>query len=118
MRPALTIQDVVATFELLKNIVHPDGDNEGDPINSSNVYNSLSLNDQTLVDQAEDVAREYMRKEGDEGDEPNRRSITELGKKGYPAELHPDQYDRYRLVGYVEVGDWRLDVSDPKQRVE
>lgn len=113
MLPPPTIKDVVAALEPLKNVVRPDGDNEGDPINLPDIYNNLSSNDQALVDQAEEVTREYMRKPGDEGDVPNSRSITELNKNGYPASLQTDQYDPYKLVGGVEIGDWRLDVSDP-----
>ena len=113
MFPPPTIKDVVAAIEPLKNIARPRGDNEGESINSPNVYNSLSSNAKALVDHAENVTYEYMRKAGEEGDEPNRRSITELSKKGYFASLNADQYDSSRLVGGVEVGDWYLDVSDP-----
>ena len=113
MHPPPTIKDVIAALEPLKNIVRPEGDNEGAPINSPEIYNNLLSNDQTLVDHAEEVTRKYMRKAGDEGDVPNIRSITELNKKDYPASLNTDQNDPYRLVGGVEVGNWRLDVSDP-----
>lgn len=113
MHPSPTIKDVVTTLEPLKNIVRPDGDNEGVPINSPDIYNKLSSNDKALVKQAENAAREYMRKAGDMGNEPNARSITELNKKGYHSSLQTDQYNPDRLVGFVEIENWRLDVSDP-----
>jgi hypothetical protein len=112
MFPPPTIKDVLAALEPLKDIERPEGDNEGEAINSPDVYNSLSSKDRSLVDHAEEVAREYMRKPGHEGLEPNKRAITELNKKGYSAALNVDQYDPYKLVGRVDIGDWRLDVSD------
>jgi len=108
-----TKNDVIAALEELQNISRPDGDNEGEPINSPAVYNNLSQENQERVDHAEETAKEYLRKPGDEGDEPNRRSITELNKAGFRSSLGQDQYDPYRLVGDIEVGDWKLDVSDP-----
>lgn len=118
MYPPPTIKDVVTALEPLRNIVRPDDDNVGLSINSPAVYNSLSANNQSLVDHAVEVTYEYMRKAGDEGDEPNRRSITELNKRGYSASLHTDQYDPCILVGYVESGDWRLDVSDSSPEID
>lgn len=114
MHPSPTIKDVVATLELLKNIVRPDGDNEGIPINSPDIYNKLSSKDKALVEQAVEITHEYTRKAGDKGDEPNTRSITELNRKGYQSTLQTDQYNPSRLVGFVEIGNWRLDVSDPR----
>jgi hypothetical protein len=112
MYPPPTIRDVVAALEPLKNIARPYGDNEGAAINSPDVYNSLSSNEQALVYHAENITREYTRQAGDVGDERNRRSITELKKKGFPASLQTDQDDPDKLVGGVEVGEWRLDLSD------
>lgn len=111
-------KEVVAALEALRDIERPEGDNEGDPINSSSVYPFLSPQDQAKVDHAEQVANEYMRRPGDEGDEPNKRALTELSKAGFPAYLGPDQYDPYRLVGVVKVGDWELNVSDPSNQRE
>ena len=108
-----TKKDVIAALQALENIERPDGDNEGDAINSDTVYPYLSPQQQELVDHAEAVTKEYVRKQGDEGDEPNNRSLTELSKAGYPANLNTDQDDPYRLVGSVTVSDeWKLDVSD------
>ena len=114
--PPPTKKDVVAALQALQDIERPEGDNEGDPINSSTVYPYLSPQNQALVDHAEQLTNEYVRKPGDEGDEPNRRALTELKKAGFSAYLGPDQYDPYRLVGDVKVGDWTLDVSDPNSQ--
>lgn len=111
-------KDVVTALEALRNIERPEGDNDGDPINSRSVYPYLSAPDQAKVDHAEQVTKEYVRKLGDEGDEPNRRSLTELSKAGFPAYLGPDQYDPYRLVGDVKVGEWTLNLSDPNNQRE
>lgn len=112
--PPPTKKDVVRALQALGGIERPDGDNEGDAINSDSVYPYLSPEQQNLVDHAETVLKEYVRKLGDEGDEPNRRSLTELNNSGYPANLHADQHDPCRLVGRVTVNEeWELDVSDP-----
>lgn len=111
-------KEVVAALEALRDIERPQGDNEGDSINSSSVYPYLSPEDQAKVDHAEQVTKEYVRKLGDEGDEPNKRSLTELKKAGIHAYLGPDQYDPYRLVGDVKVGDWDLNISDPNNQRE
>jgi hypothetical protein len=107
------IKDVVEALESLKNIERPYGDNEGDPINSPDVYNELQPDDKELVDRVEVMLQEYIRKPGDLGEEPNKRALTELEKHGYPASLNHDQYNPDRLVGHVEVGDWTIDLSDP-----
>lgn len=111
--PPPTKKDVVVALQALQDIERPEGDNEGDPINSSTVYPYLSRQDQALVDRAEQITNEYVRKQGDEGEEANKRSLTELKKVGFSADLGPDQYDTYRLVGGVEVGGWTLNLSDP-----
>lgn len=108
-----SITDVVEALDALKNIERPDGDNEGDPINSQSVYGHLSPEQQELVDNAERVASDYLRKQGDEGKEPNNRAITELKKHGYEASLNADQYEHDRLVGHVKVDGWVVDINDP-----
>ena len=111
--PPPTKKDVVEALQALESIERPDGDNEGDAINSDSVYPHLSAEQQDLVDHAENVTKEYVRKPSDEGDETNQRSLTELDKSGYPASLNTDQYDPNRLVGNITVSDeWKLDVSD------
>jgi len=112
MFPPPTITDVLAALEPLREIKRPEGDNEGEAINSPEVYNSLSSKDRANVDHAEEVVREYVRKPGNDGDEPNKRAITELNKKGIPATLNADQYDPYKLVGRVDIGEWHLELSD------
>ena len=116
--PPPTKKDVVVALQALQDIERPEGDNEGDPINSPTVYPYLSRQDQALVDHAEQITNEYVRKQGDEGEEANQRSLTELKKAGFSADLGPDQCDPYRLVGGVEVGDWTLNLSDPNNSPE
>jgi hypothetical protein len=111
--PPPTKKDVVTALQALQDIQRPKGDNEGDPINSSTVYPYLSQRNQELVDHAAQITNEYVRKTGDEGEEANRRSLTELTNEGFHADLGPDQYDPSRLVGGVEVGNWKINLSDP-----
>lgn len=112
-----TKKDVIAALQALENIERPQGDNEEDAINSKAVYPYLSTQQQELVEHAENVVKKYVRKPGDEGDEPNSRSLTELNNAGYRVNLNTDQYDPSRLVGSVTVGDkWKLDVSDPNSQ--
>jgi len=103
---------VVAALDQLRQISRPHGDNEGDAINDPSVYNDLSREDQKRVDHAEAVAGKYLRKIGDEGEEANARSISELRKAGYPTNLQPAQYQQDRLVGDIKVGSWTLNISD------
>jgi hypothetical protein len=108
-----TKKDVIAALQNLKGIERPYGDNEGDPINSPGIYSNLSAKDRELVDVAEDTTFRYLRKAGDEGDEPNQRAITELRKSGFDTSLNKGQYDQDRLIGEVKIDDkWTLDVSD------
>lgn len=79
--PHPTKKEVIAALQALQDIERPEGDNEGDSINSPTVYPHLSPQDRALVDHAEKITKEYVRKRGDEGDEPNRRSLTELRKR-------------------------------------
>jgi len=112
--PPPTKKDAVEALQALESIERPYGDNKGEEINSASVYPYLAPEEQELVDHAVTVIKEYLRKPGDEGDEPNQRSLTELRKAGYPARLNADQYDPDRLVGRVTVNEeWTLDVSDP-----
>ena len=102
----LTIHDAAEALDALTRIERPEGDTEGDAINSPGVYKSLSKDHKDLVDSAEKVAGDYLRQSG-------QRALTELNKRGYKSSFNPDQYDPDRLVGHVTVGDWLLDVSDP-----
>lgn len=106
-----TIHDVIGALAPLEKIERPDADNEGCAINSNSVYPYLSSEEQKLVDNAEKVLDEYTRKHGT----PNKRSITELKKHGFDADLYEDQYDPDRLVGMVKLedSDWSLNISDP-----
>jgi hypothetical protein len=104
-----SIDDVRRVLKEVEGIERPDADNEGDPLNSPSVYNYLPSKDQEKVDRAEEVLRDYVR---DPAGEPNRRAITQLNKNGFHAHFNRDQYDPYRNVGSVGVGEWEIDVSD------
>ena len=107
-----TKKDVITALKSLEVIKRPDGDNEYDSINSTTVYPYLSQKEQALVDHAEQITNEYVRKQGQLGDKPNQRSLTELTNAGFDATLGQDQDDPCRLVGNVAVGEWTLDISD------
>jgi hypothetical protein len=116
--PPPTKNDVVRALLAIKDIERPYGDNEGDPINSPSVLPKLTPSQQELVEDAESILKEYVRQPGDEGSDPNRRSLTELNKAGFRSSLGPDQYEPDRLVGQVEVGDWSLDLSDISRQTD
>lgn len=116
--PKPTINDVTEALEAFKNITIPEGDFEGDAVNSPYLYQSLSVKDQKIVDHAEHVVSEYVRKPGDFGDEANARSLTEMRKRGFPVSLNPDQYEHDRLVGIAESHGLILDLSDPSTNAE
>jgi hypothetical protein len=110
-----TINDVTKALDALAHITIPDGDFEGDPVNSPYLYRSLSGRDQDIVDRVEQLVSEYVRKPGDYGDEVNARSLTEIRKRGYIVNFNPDQYDPERLVGHVEAHGRIVDLSDPSR---
>lgn len=89
-------------------IPRPYGDNEGDPINGASVYPYLSPEHQAIVDDALELLHAYTRVAG----EPNNRAITYLCRRGYKAALNADQYDPYRVVGFVNTENWVIDLSD------
>ena len=110
-----SIDDVRQALKEVEDIECPDADNEGEPLNSPSVYNYLSPEDQEKVDQAVEVVGDYVR---NPAGEPNKRSITTLNKNGFSAHFNRDQYDPYRYVGSVTVGEWEIDVSDPSSGEE
>ncbi|MGM0952262.1 MAG: hypothetical protein ACQEW7_04705 [Pseudomonadota bacterium] len=103
------INEVVAALESLRDIRRPDGDNEGDPINSTSVYGQLSRELQERVDEVERLVSEYLLP----GGEPQTNALYELRARGYEADLGPGQYEPDRTVGGVKVGEWTLDLSEP-----
>ncbi|MXS83770.1 hypothetical protein [Nitrosomonas oligotropha] len=118
-------EDVIEALEELRKIkIQPDLLNrEDNVINSPEVYQTLTSDDQERVDFAEEIAKEYLRKPlpDGEGDKPNRNAINELNNAGFNAYLGEDpeiQYDPdhpnpNRLVGFVEVDGKKLDIGDP-----
>lgn len=110
MHPRPTKKEVISTLEALEDIPRPEGDNEGDSINSPDIYNALTPENQERVDQAEKITSEYLR---NHQGEPNNRAIKELNKAGFRSFLQTDQCDSDKLVGRVRTEEWELDVSDP-----
>lgn len=106
----ITIDDVASALNNLKTIERPYGDNEGSAINSPSVYDYLSVDEQQLIDNSVQIVRDYI---CNTGSEPNRRAIAVLNHRGYCTYFNQDQYDPYRFVGSVSVGDWLVDISDP-----
>ncbi len=102
-----TKDEVIRALKALQAIEQPEGDNEGDPLNAPNVYSRLSIEDQDKVDQAERLAKEYTRKDSDDGrvESPNSRSLTALTNNNFPASLSHYQYDPDYLVGSIEITD-------------
>ncbi|RZG16102.1 hypothetical protein EXT47_08470 [Pseudoalteromonas sp. CO342X] len=110
-----SIDDVRQALKEVEDIERPDADNEGDPLNSPSVYDYLSPENQEKVDHAVEVVCDYVR---NSAGEPNKRSITTLNNNGFSAHFNQDQYDPYRYVGSVTVGEWEIDVSDPSSGEE
>jgi hypothetical protein len=111
MYPPPTLNDACFVLQQLDSIPRPDGDNEGDAINSDSVYYALEPHHQQIVDHAYTVVCAYTREPG--GMEANTRAVNALTRRGYPTYLGPDQYDAYRLVGTAETENWCLIISDP-----
>lgn len=112
-----TKAEVVQALEALVDIPRPNGDNENAAINSEIILVRLSESHREKVESAESLVMAYTRRSSDSpysAEEVDKRSITELNKAGYEAHLNQDQCDPYRLCGTIQVGDWSLDISDPK----
>ena len=105
-----TIKDVASVLEPLLTIERPYGDNEGCAINSLSVYDYLSVDEQRVINHAIQVVRDYV---SDGGGEPNRKAIAVMNRRGYCTSFGQDQYNPYRFVGSVLVGEWSVDISDP-----
>ena len=105
----ITITDVSNALEAIRPIVRPDADNEGQPINGDSVYSYLSSAEQQIVDIAVDTVNSYVRVSGDEIDN---RAIAHMNRRGYYTSLQSHQYEPYKLTGYVDVGEWVIDLSD------
>jgi hypothetical protein len=104
-----TFKTVKAVLDEIDSIECPDGNNDGDPINSDTVYPLLKPEDQRKVEAA-GIVHEYVR---NYDGTPNRRAINTLIRNGFPASFNESQEDPLRNVGRVETDDWVIDVSDP-----
>ena len=105
-----TLHDVRDAFAPLRDIKRPAGDNEGDPLDAPSVYDRLPPEHQDWIDFAKETGRGYVL---DAAGDVNRRAVTALCRSGFPTSIGPDQYDALRNVGHVQIGDWRLTLSDP-----
>ena len=103
--------EVCAALKPLASIKRPYGDNEHLPINHAAIKDKLSGNEREAVEHVEALIFNYVRN-ADGG--PNRRAINTLARNGFPASLNPGQYDHSRFFGTISVGDWYLNVSDPR----
>lgn len=110
MYPPPTIKDVLRALKPLARIPRPEGDNEGDAINSESVMRDLTPTQREIVIFAEEILQEYTRYSDGQ---PNRRSTNTLTKNGFPTSLNDDQFDPSRVVGRITVGEWDVDLSDP-----
>lgn len=109
--------EVVEALKALVDIQRPHGDNEGAAINSVAIFPYLSEEEKNLVEEAEKLAIAYTRRPVDRPDcdeDVDRRAINELRRAGFDTHLNASQEDPYRLVGHIQVADWRLDISDPE----
>jgi hypothetical protein len=70
-----TIQAICSALKPIERIPRPEGDNDGDPINSDTVYPYLSIAHQQQVRYAEELLYDYTRTSDGQ---PNRRAINTL----------------------------------------
>ena len=110
MNRPITLQDVRDALAPLAYIKRPYGDNEGEPLDDPSVYDLLSDKQQASIDFAKVIVRDYvLYSDG----YVNKRAVTTLCKSGFPTSIGPDQYDALRNVGQIQIGTWRLTLSDP-----
>jgi hypothetical protein len=108
--PTLTIRDVIQAIKPLAKIPRPDGDSDGDCLNSPTIIRALSQEHRAQVEHAVDVLHEYTRETDGQS---KRKSVNTLTRNGFPASLHEAQGDPMRNVGRVQIGEWEVDISDP-----
>ncbi|TXG98267.1 MAG: hypothetical protein E6R08_05115 [Nevskiaceae bacterium] len=105
-----TLRAVQSSLKALAKIERPQGDNHHLSINHPDILGGLSSRDGQLAETAASLLFDYVR---DANGDADRRSINALTRHGHRASLAPDQDDRCRMVGYVQVEEWRVNVSDP-----
>lgn len=99
-----TLSDVKKALQKIESIEVPNSDCDGMPINHPDTYNYLSREDQESVDNAEILAKKYLKK--------GKRAITELNKSGFKTYYGQSQHNPDSNDGSVTIGNWELDVSD------
>lgn len=105
-----TFREAKISLKAVAKIERPEGDNHHLNLNHREIVDALASDQQANVEEAQKVLHEFVRNADGEA---NRRAINTLIRNGFPANLGPDQYDPYRMVGHVQVGEWRIDLSDP-----
>jgi hypothetical protein len=108
-------RDAISALKGLEKVEVPEGgDVDGDALNSPGVLRKLSPEDRQLVLDYTGILYDYLRKDGQNGPEENRRGINAINRTGlYHASLNSAQYDQSQLVGRVGNGDFHVDISDP-----
>lgn len=89
----------------------PEGDNEGEALNSPEVFAELSEADADRVTEAVDLAREIVEQGG-------ARITEKLRTRGFTCSFGPGEADHFRMEGSIHLGGdtehW-LDLSDPRE---
>lgn len=110
MNRPTTIQDVRDALAPLADMKRPDGDNDGESLDDPSVYDPLPGEQQASIDFAKVTVRDYVL---DSAGDVNKRAVTTLCKSGFPTYIGPDQYDALRNIGHMQIGAWKLTLSDP-----
>lgn len=104
-----TLKDAVAAAERLSKVTKPDGDNEHLPLNHQHILEDLDPPTRQAVLQDSGTLITYTRSLDDT---PNTKSVNNLSKKGFQADLGPSQNDPMSLAGSVQVGEHSVWIGD------
>jgi hypothetical protein len=104
----ITINEVLADVNSIRAIEVPYGDNEGDAINSSSIMSDLTEYQKGFVIKAVNTVEEYIC--GQDG-YPDNKAIGRIRSKGIDIYIGPDQYDPYKYIGKVRLGEWDMNIS-------
>lgn len=100
-------------FDALDAFERPEGDNDGHAWNGPSIYPYLPPEGQRIVDEIEERARDLVIRQGDWGEEADRRGLNQARKNGLDADFGVSQYNPDANSGRVGRGDRWLDLSDP-----
>lgn len=104
----ITINEVVADVNSIQTIERPYGDNEGDAINSSSIMSDLTEYQKDFVIKAANTVEEYIC--GHDG-YPDNKALSRIRSKGIDIYIEPDQYNPYKYIGKVRLGEWDINIS-------